>query len=275
MVPSGGTPHPQQSKAIGFDAHQSSPYLDILAGCYKSLKMENFLRFLAIFGSATGMVPGKFAPKWGLRLGRAYCVLCLSYFTLMTVDYWANVGPSFFGDYTANSTPPLSYQVTNIAILFTYAFDMTVIRLNTLYHSREFFTLLHNFQQLRQRLVVTESYAPGQADGFGRVVFIVMSLVASAAYYVNKYFQIQKYYQIMLSDDFRSWYLPRNSHLSAILAAIPDVMHGLVFNFALMEFTLLVLTFLDLYVRYGHLLLTGLQQTSGSKHDHRIDGKLL
>ena len=58
------------------------------------------------------MVPGK---KWGLTLGRAYCVFCLSHFILMTADYWANVEPSFFGDYTANSTPPMSYQVTNIA----------------------------------------------------------------------------------------------------------------------------------------------------------------
>ena len=94
-----------------------------------------------------------------------------------------------------------------------------------------------------------------------------MTFAASGAFYANKYFQIQKYYQIFLSDDFNSWFLPKHSHLTAVLGVIPDVMHALVLNFALMEFTFLVLTFLDLYARYGDLMSNCLEQTKSSEHE--------
>ena len=157
-----------------------------------------------------------------------------------------------------NDMPKLSARIINVVIWCTSATDMLFLHWSALWHACAFFRLLQSVQLVQCRLAslegsssVTKIERQGQERTFPKISLCSWPLERVGRYCVNQGFQIIKYYPSFLSNGFQSWWLPKYAIVSAVIGVIPDVIHCLGVNFALMQFTFFAVALSELYTRMG------------------------
>ena len=226
--------------------------------------MDRLLNLLVTFAGLIGMVPpklpcsplGKYHVNW-YSIGGAYCLLLFAGTATILTDYLWNNGTNYFGRYNITDSPPPSVEVINITIWVNYLVNIFITRLNTFLSASHFALLLRNLNILHVRLDILSARSHCKLKEDVRKAtgsYKVMGCVTCMCLVVNQMVQSRKYYKVFTSEEFTSWWLPKQSKWTSVVELIPDVVHCLTIMFALLQFLLIGISLLNLYSSFGSLL---------------------